>query len=67
MSVRGNHECYFDKDLYLDTLQNENQWDVPYYYYSKVFDIGKDGEKIAFLMVDSCLLLCSNQTFKNRS
>ena len=37
---------------------------MPNYYYTKEVVIGKNGEKIAFLMIDSCLLLCSNYTLQ---
>ena len=36
---------------------------MPYYYYTKEFEIGQNGEKVAFLMIDSCLLLCSNYSY----
>ena len=36
---------------------------MPYYYYKQEIEIGDDGEKLGLLMVDSCLLLCSNYTY----
>jgi hypothetical protein len=35
-------------------------WQMPSLYYQKFFDIGMNGEKLALLQVDSCLLLCNN-------
>ena len=36
---------------------------MPYYYYTREIEIGENGEKIGLLMIDSCLLLCSNYTY----
>ena len=63
MAIRGNHDCYYDKNVWLDTFKNSSRWDVPYYYFSREIEIDSDGNKIGFLMIDSCLLLCSNSSF----
>jgi hypothetical protein len=33
---------------------------MPSYYYSKEIEIGPNGEKIGFMFIDTCYLLCSN-------
>ena len=62
-SIRGNHDCYYDKQILLDLDRSDDQWQMPYYYFRKEIDIGDNGEKLGLLMVDSCLLLCSNYTY----
>ena len=63
MAIRGNHDCYYDKNTWLNTFKMEPKWDVPYYYFSREIEIDQEGNKIGFLMIDSCLLLCSNSSF----
>ena len=60
-AVRGNHDCYYDKNRLLDI--EDPQWVFPYFYYTKEVEIGEKGEKMAFMVVDSCLLLCSNFSY----
>ena len=60
-AVRGNHDCYFDKRRLLDI--DDPQWVFPNYYYTKEIEIGENGEKMGLMIVDSCLLLCSNFTY----
>ena len=62
-AIRGNHDCYYDKNTWLNVFKNDSQWDVPYYYFTREIEFDEEGNKIGFLMVDSCLLLCSNMTF----
>jgi len=62
-AIRGNHDCYYDKQTWLELFKNESKWDVPYYYYAREVEIDDAGNKIGFLMIDSCLLLCSNHSF----
>lgn len=62
-AIRGNHDCYYAKEKLLDLSKNDSQWNMPYYYYTKEFEIGANGEKLGLLMFDSCLALCSNFTY----
>ena len=60
--VRGNHDCTFkDQTLLLNLAKTDKQWKMPNYYYEKEFVIGPKGEKFGMLVVDSCLLLCSEK------
>lgn len=60
--VRGNHDCYFkNQKILLDLAKTDKQWTMPSYYYSKEFKLGPGGEKFGMLVVDSCLLLCSEK------
>jgi DNA repair exonuclease SbcCD nuclease subunit len=61
--VRGNHDCYYDKNILLDLAKRDDQWTMPNFYYTKEVEIGSDGEKMGLLIIDSCLLLCSNYTY----
>jgi hypothetical protein len=36
---------------------------MPYFYYTKEIKVGKKGEKLGLLMIDSCLLICSNYSY----
>merc|ERR1719198_616261 len=36
---------------------------MPYFYYTKEIEVGKNGEKMGLLMIDSCFALCSNYTY----
>ena len=40
---------------------------MPSLYYTKEVEIGRNGEKMGFLMVDSCLMLCSNFSYAGDS
>ena len=40
---------------------------MPSLYYSKELEFGRDREKMGFLMVDSCLMLCSNYSYAGDS
>lgn len=57
--VRGNHDCMFrDMQAEVNLSKKYPTWKMDNLYYSKTFEIGKNGEKFALLAVDSCLLLC---------
>jgi hypothetical protein len=57
--VRGNHDCYF-KDNYVEINLSSKypKWVMPDLYYSKMINIGRNGEKLALVNIDSCLLMC---------
>ena len=38
---------------------------MPSLYYKKEISIGENGEKLGVLMLDSCLMLCSNWTYSD--
>ena len=40
---------------------------MPNFYYTKEITVGKNGEKMGFLMVDSCLMLCANYSYAGSS
>ena len=63
--IRGNHDCVYRKELLLElALKTDNQWNMPYYYYKNEIVINEEtGSKFGVLMIDSCLLLCSNYTY----
>merc|ERR1719454_1169184 len=62
-AIRGNHDCYYQKELLLNLSKKDPQWQMPYYYFSREVEVNDKGEKIGILMVDSCLLLCSNYSY----
>lgn len=62
-AIRGNHDCYYRKEALIDLQKNQSTWNMPYYYYTKEFEVGKNGEKMGVLMIDSCLALCSNYSY----
>ena len=63
-AVRGNHDCYYNKETLLNLSKNaSNNWNMPYFYYAQEFLISNEGHKLGALMVDSCLLLCSNYSY----
>lgn len=35
LAIRGNHDCYYKNETWLNVFKNESQWDVPYYYYTR--------------------------------
>lgn len=57
--TRGNHDCYFS-DMFKEVeLSNQYPtWQMPNLWYEKQVQVGPNGEKLAMLMVDSCLLIC---------
>ena len=40
---------------------------MPAFYYTKEIKVGRNGEKMGFLMVDSCLMLCANYSYAGDS
>lgn len=40
---------------------------MPSFYYTKEIEVGKNGEKMGFLMLDSCLMLCANYSYAGDS
>jgi DNA repair exonuclease SbcCD nuclease subunit len=36
-AIRGNHDCYYPKDLLLDLAKEKNEWNMPFFYYSQQF------------------------------
>lgn len=61
-AIRGNHDCYFDMDFELIKSKESNQWNMPSLYYEKKIPIGNN-KYMGLLMVDSCLMLCSNWSY----
>ena len=66
-AIRGNHDCYFDDAFELDKTAEYDQWEMPSFYYTKEIEVGTNGEKMVFLMVDSCLMLCANYSYAGDS
>ena len=66
-AIRGNHDCYFDDNFELDKVDEYEQWEMPNFYYTKEFEVGKNGEKMGVLFVDSCLMLCANYSYAGDS
>ena len=66
-AIRGNHDCYFDDNFELDMADKYEQWQMPSFYYEKEVVVGKNGEKMGFLMLDSCLMLCANFSYAGDS
>jgi hypothetical protein len=66
-AIRGNHDCYFDDNFELNKAKEYDQWEMPNFYYTKEIEVGKNGEKMGFLMVDSCLMLCANYSYAGSS
>ena len=66
-AIRGNHDCVFDDNFELRMADKYDQWEMPELYYSKEIEVGRNGEKMGFLMVDSCLMLCSNYSYAEDS
>lgn len=62
-AIRGNHDCYYQKELLLNLSKKDPQWHMPDLYYTREVEVNDKGEKIGILMVDSCLLLCSNYSY----
>jgi len=61
-AIRGNHDCYFDENFELDKAKEYEQWNQPSFYYSKKIPIGNE-KYMGILMVDSCIMLCSNWSY----
>ena len=61
--IRGNHDCVYSNELLLNLSLKNPMWQMPYFYYTKEIEVGKNGEKLGLLMVDSCLLICSNYSY----
>ena len=66
-AIRGNHDCYFDDNFELDMTKKYDHWKMPSFYYEKEIVVGKNGEKMGVLMLDSCLMLCSNFSYAGDS
>ena len=66
-AIRGNHDCYFDDSFELNKTAEFEQWEMPSFYYTKEVEVGKNGEKLGFLMVDSCLMICANYSYAGDS
>jgi len=66
-AIRGNHDCYFDDMFELNKTAEYEQWEMPDFYYTKEIEVGKNGEKMGFLMLDSCLMLCANYSYAGDS
>ena len=65
--IRGNHDCYFDDYFEIDKSEEYENWEFYDFYYTKEIEVGKNGEKMGFLMVDSCLMLCANYSYAGDS
>lgn len=61
-AIRGNHDCYFDDDFELLKARENEQWNMPEFFYEKLIPIGDD-KYFGVLMVDSCLMLCANWSY----
>jgi hypothetical protein len=59
--TRGNHDCYFDDMQAEPKLKSKYPtWQMDGLWYEKQFKVGKNGEKMSLMMVDSCLLICAS-------
>ena len=59
-SVRGNHDAYFNWTAEIELGLKQDQWIFPSLYYSKFIKIGDSEDLVAFLFIDSILLLCAD-------
>lgn len=66
-AIRGNHDCYFDDNFELDKTAEFEQWEMPSFYYTKEWEVGRNGEKFGMIHLDSCLMLCANYSYAGDS
>jgi hypothetical protein len=58
-NVRGNHDVYFDWRYELALSNNQTQWKLPAFYYTKMVPAGPNGELMGIMFIDTVLLLCA--------
>lgn len=61
--IRGNHDCLFPWYREVELMKNYTFWHMPSLYYKKEYEMG-NGKKLGILYTDSCLMLCSDYSFK---
>jgi hypothetical protein len=62
-AIRGNHDCKtVDPYFEINITKRYPNWQMPNFYYPKLFDVG-NGKKFGALFIDTCLALCSNFSY----
>lgn len=59
----GNHDCLGDEDAQIEVKKRHPTWDMPSKYYSHSYDIDPDreGDELAILFANTCMLTCYSE------